>query len=64
MACGACSTAIDKILGRLQGVESREISLEKQKVTVRVADRNQLSYSAVLETIKKSGRDVHGGKVL
>ena len=64
MACGACSNAIDKILGRLPGVEWREVSLEKQTVTVKVVDQVKLSYDGVLETIKKSGREVHGGSIL
>ena len=64
MACGACSNAIDKILGRLDGVESRSVSLEKQTVTVKVADKSSLSYDTVLEKIKKSGREVHGGSII
>ncbi|KAL1896595.1 Cytosolic copper metallochaperone [Sporothrix stenoceras] len=60
MSCGGCSGAVDRVLKRLEGVKSYEVSLESQSATV-VADPT-LSYETVLKTISKTGKKVNSGE--
>ncbi|WFD30041.1 Cytosolic copper metallochaperone [Malassezia sp. CBS 17886] len=60
MACDACSGAIERVLSRMEGVSSYEVSLPKQTVTVKGA----APYEAVLEKIKKTGKEVLSGRVV
>ncbi|EFX06334.1 iron copper transporter [Grosmannia clavigera kw1407] len=60
MSCGGCSGAVDRVLKRLEGVKSYEVSLEKQSATV-VANP-ELSYETVLSTIAKTGKKVNSGE--
>ncbi|RDA91713.1 hypothetical protein CP533_2348 [Ophiocordyceps camponoti-saundersi (nom. inval.)] len=55
MTCGGCSGAIDRVLKKLDGVESYEVSLEKQTATV----TTDLPFDAVLEKISKTGKKVN-----
>jgi len=59
MSCGGCSGAINRVLGKLDGVKSYEVSLESQTATV-VTDI--LPYETVLQTIKKTGKKVNSGE--
>ncbi|KAI8980501.1 heavy metal-associated domain-containing protein [Pilobolus umbonatus] len=54
MSCSGCSNAVNKALSRVEGVESVDISLEKQQVVV----TTQLPRETILETIKKTGKNV------
>ena len=56
MTCEGCSGAVTRILGRLQGVASFDVSLETQKVTVQIADDAALTPEGVLEAVAKSGK--------
>ncbi|KAI0154445.1 iron copper transporter [Xylariaceae sp. FL1272] len=60
MSCGGCSGAINRVLGKLEGVESYDVSLDKQEAVV-VASPS-LSYDTVLRTIKKTGKKVNSGE--
>ncbi|PTB36776.1 uncharacterized protein TrAFT101_007353 [Trichoderma asperellum] len=55
MTCGGCSGAIDRVLKKLDGVESYEVSLENQTATVVTA----LPYETVLEKIYKTGKKIN-----
>ena len=55
MSCGGCSGAIDRVLKKLDGVDSYEVSLENQTAKV-VTD---LPYETVLEKISKTGKKVN-----
>ncbi|KAI2622828.1 iron copper transporter [Xylaria nigripes] len=61
MTCGGCSGAVNRVLGKLEGVESFDVSLEKQEAVV-VATPG-LGYETVLKTIKKTGKKVNSGEV-
>ncbi|RYC61155.1 hypothetical protein CHU98_g5051 [Xylaria longipes] len=61
MSCGGCSGAINRVLGKLDGVQSYDVSLEKQEAVV-VASPG-LDYETVLKTIKKTGKKVNSGEV-
>ncbi|KAG2216775.1 hypothetical protein INT45_003789 [Circinella minor] len=54
MSCSGCSNAVNRALSRLEGIESIDISLEKQTVVV----NTNLPREKVLETIKKTGKTV------
>ncbi|CAK7567711.1 MAG: Cytosolic copper metallochaperone [Sporothrix epigloea] len=60
MTCGGCSGAVDRVLKRLEGVKSYDVSLESQTATV-VAEPT-LSYETVLRTIAKTGKKVNSGE--
>ncbi|CAG8959995.1 hypothetical protein HYFRA_00012713 [Hymenoscyphus fraxineus] len=60
MSCGGCSGAVNRVLGKLEGVKSYEVSLETQTATV-VAEPS-LSYEKVLQTIQKTGKKVNTGE--
>ncbi|RYP91680.1 hypothetical protein DL770_002205 [Monosporascus sp. CRB-9-2] len=60
MSCGGCSGAINRVLGKLEGVKSYDVSLEKQEALV-VAEPS-LDYETVLRTIKKTGKKVNSGE--
>ncbi|KAG5912778.1 hypothetical protein E4U42_001846 [Claviceps africana] len=55
MSCGGCSGAIDRVLKKMDGIESYEVSLEKQ--TARVV--TGLPYEDVLAKIAKTGKKVN-----
>ncbi|RAH45544.1 copper metallochaperone ATX1 [Aspergillus aculeatinus CBS 121060] len=59
MSCGGCSGAVERVLKKLDGVKSFDVSLESQTATV-VTD-SSVSYETVLATIKKTGKTVTGG---
>lgn len=54
MTCEGCSGAVDRVLNRLkgQGIDSVEISLPEQKVSV----KSTLSAEQLLDVIKKTGK--------
>jgi len=59
MTCGGCSGAVDRVLKKLEGVESYDVSLDNQTAKV-VTDT--LPYQTVLEKIAKTGMKVNSGK--
>ncbi|CAI1668257.1 hypothetical protein SEUBUCD646_0N00750 [Saccharomyces eubayanus] len=61
MTCSGCSSAVNKVLTRLEpDVSKINISLEQQSVDVYTT----LSYDFILEKIKKTGKEVKSGKQL
>ncbi|KAI6128264.1 copper chaperone taha [Pisolithus croceorrhizus] len=62
MNCGGCSGAVSRALDKLkgQGVDSYEVSLEEQEVTV----HGTAEYDFVLEKIKKTGKEVISGRTV
>jgi len=61
MSCGGCSGAVDRVLKKLEGVKSYDVSLDSQTATV-VAEPT-LDYETVLKTIKKTGKKVNTGEM-
>ncbi|KAL8931606.1 MAG: hypothetical protein Q9211_006845 [Gyalolechia sp. 1 TL-2023] len=59
MTCSGCSGAIDRVLKKLQGVDTYNVSLENQ--TADVYAQEGLTYETVLEKIKKTGKEVKKG---
>ncbi|KAL7918647.1 heavy-metal-associated domain-containing protein [Trichoderma austrokoningii] len=55
MTCGGCSGAIERVLKKLEGVESYEVSLDKQTAVV----VTELPYETVLEKIHKTGKKIN-----
>ncbi|KAK2805955.1 hypothetical protein FQN50_005970 [Emmonsiellopsis sp. PD_5] len=60
MSCGGCSGAIERVLKKLDGVKSYEVSLDSQTATI-IAEPS-LEYDTVLTTIKKTGKTVNTGE--
>ncbi|KAL1597460.1 Cytosolic copper metallochaperone [Nothophoma quercina] len=60
MSCGGCSGAVDRVLKKLDGVKSYNVSLENQ--TADIVAEDSLSYETVLEKIKKTGKTVKSGE--
>ena len=60
MACSSCSGAVERVLSRLEGVNSYEVNLEQQTAVV----RGTVDYDTVLEKIKKTGKQVLSGEVV
>ncbi|MCJ1447469.1 MAG: Cytosolic copper metallochaperone [Stictis urceolatum] len=60
MTCSGCSGAIDRVLKKMEGVKSYEVSLEKQ--TADIVASPELEYGTVLEKIKKTGKTVKGAQ--
>jgi len=60
MSCGGCSGAVERVLKKLDGVKSYDVSLDTQTASV-VADPS-LPYETVLTTIKKTGKTVNSGE--
>ncbi|GAA0139685.1 hypothetical protein LIER_35121 [Lithospermum erythrorhizon] len=52
MSCQGCVGAVKRVLGKMEGVESFDIDLEEQKVTV----KGNVKPEAVLETVSKTGK--------
>jgi len=61
MSCSGCSGAVDRVLKKLDGVKSYEVSLENQTATV-VAG-SDLPFETVLQKIAKTGKKVNSGEV-
>jgi copper chaperone len=60
MSCSGCSNAINRVLSKKEENKKIDISLENQTVDVITS----LPYEDVLAAIKKTGKEVIGGKVL
>ncbi|KAF5733691.1 copper chaperone [Tripterygium wilfordii] len=52
MSCEGCVGAVKRVLGKLEGVESYDINLKEQKVTV----KGNVQPDAVFQTVSKSGK--------
>ncbi|OCK81149.1 hypothetical protein K432DRAFT_381585 [Lepidopterella palustris CBS 459.81] len=60
MSCGGCSGAVERVLKKLDGVKSFNVSLDTQ--TAEIVTEASLGYSTVLEKIKKTGKTVRSGE--
>ncbi|KAF2840798.1 putative iron/copper transporter Atx1 [Patellaria atrata CBS 101060] len=60
MSCGGCSGAVERVLKKLDGVKSYNVSLDTQ--TAEIVTEETLDYSTVLNTIKKTGKRVNSGE--
>jgi len=61
MTCGGCSGAIERVLKKLDGVKSYDVSLDKQTAVFTAAE--PLDYATVLEKIKKTGKTINSAEV-
>ncbi|KAJ0765530.1 putative heavy metal-associated domain, HMA, heavy metal-associated domain superfamily [Helianthus annuus] len=50
---GGCVGAVKRVLGKMEGVETFDIDLEQQKVTV----KGNVQPDAVLQTVSKTGKN-------
>lgn len=54
MMCSGCSGAVERVLGKMDGVEAFDVNLETQKVTV----KGNVTLEAVMDKIAKTGKEV------
>ncbi|XP_047076972.1 copper transport protein ATX1-like [Lolium rigidum] len=52
MSCGGCSGAVKRVLTKMQGVETFDIDMEQQKVTV----KGNVTPEDVFQTVSKTGK--------
>lgn len=52
MPCGGCKAAVERVLGKLAGVQSFDVSLETQQVIV----RGDVKAEDVVATVAKTGK--------
>ena len=52
MSCQGCVGAVNRVLSKMEGVDSFEIELKEQKVTV----KGNVKPDAVLQTVSKTGK--------
>ncbi|KAL0910439.1 hypothetical protein M5K25_021423 [Dendrobium thyrsiflorum] len=52
MSCQGCVGAVKRVLSKLEGVESFDVDLKEQKVTV----KGNVKPEAVLQTVSKTGK--------
>ncbi|CAD6891263.1 unnamed protein product [Tilletia laevis] len=60
MNCSGCSGAVERVLKKLEGVSSYDISLDTQTVVV----KGTAPFETVLEKIKKTGKEVRSSEVV
>lgn len=60
MTCSGCSGAVSRVLSKLDGVDSFDVSLENQSVVV----KGSAPYETVLQKIKKTGKEVKSAQVV
>ena len=54
MTCAACAARVEKVLARLDGVESANVNLATEKVSIRF-DESKLDFDAIRSTVEKAG---------
>ncbi|XP_031499520.1 copper transport protein ATX1-like isoform X2 [Nymphaea colorata] len=52
MSCEGCVGAVKRVLNKMEGVESYDVDLKEQKVTV----KGNVQPDAVLQTVSKTGK--------
>ncbi|XP_023643542.1 copper transport protein ATX1 [Capsella rubella] len=52
MTCEGCVGAVKRVLGKMEGVESFDVDIKEQKVTV----KGNVQPDAVLQTVSKTGK--------
>ncbi|KAL8744831.1 MAG: hypothetical protein Q9190_002976 [Brigantiaea leucoxantha] len=63
MSCTGCSGAVERVLKKMPGISSFDVSLENQTADVYTHDGEEgVSYEQVLEKIKKTGKAVTKGE--
>ncbi|TNY19715.1 copper chaperone taha [Rhodotorula diobovata] len=60
MTCGGCSSAVERVLKKTEGVSSYDVSLDTQQVVVKTT----VPYDDILAKIKKTGKEVISGEVV
>lgn len=57
MTCAACSSAVERIVRRQEGLESASVNLTTKKLTVEVTE-GIFNQDLMVEKVKKAGFDV------
>lgn len=54
MTCASCSSAVERVTGKLKGVDTSNVNLSTEKLTI-TYDENLVSQDNIIESIKKAG---------
>ncbi len=54
MTCASCSSAVERVTGKLNGVDTSNVNLSTEKLTI-TYDENLVSQVNIIESIKKAG---------
>jgi copper chaperone len=60
MHCNGCTGAVERVLKKMDGVKTYNVSFDTQ--TAEVVTEESVDYSTVLEKIKKTGKKVKSGE--
>lgn len=63
MSCAACSAAIERILGKLDGVSLASVNLATEKLTVEY-DENKVSVEDIIKKVEKAGYGAFEEKII
>jgi Cu+-exporting ATPase len=63
MTCAACSTRIEKVLSKMEGVDQAGVNLASEKASVKF-DSSKINTDAIIEKIQKIGYGVREDKVV
>ncbi|KAI5280717.1 Cytosolic copper metallochaperone [Ascosphaera aggregata] len=61
MACGGCSSAIERVLKKLEGIKCYNVNLGSQTAEITTID-DSLPFEKVLATIRKTGKTVNSAE--
>lgn len=59
MSCGGCKGAIDRVLGKLEGIRDFNVDLATQKATINILPESTLSFKDVHDKISKTGKKIN-----
>ncbi|GAB6109635.1 heavy metal translocating P-type ATPase [Fusibacter bizertensis] len=54
MTCASCSSAVERVTGKLKGVDTSSVNLSTEKLTI-TYDENLVNQNNIMESIKKAG---------
>lgn len=58
MSCAACSSAVERVTRKLEGVERSDVNLATNKMTI-IYDENKVEPSLIIEKVEKAGFGIH-----
>lgn len=54
MTCASCSSAVERVTGKIKGVDSSSVNLSTEKLTI-TYDENLVTQNNIMESVKKAG---------
>ncbi|MEG1555923.1 MAG: cation transporter, partial [Bacteroidales bacterium] len=57
MSCASCSSSIENVTRKIEGVERSDVNLTTQKMTIRY-DETKVPPDLIMQKVKKAGFDI------